>query len=262
MRNIKGIDSLDNSSSCTTRKGISPSVVIITIFSIDFMHKTILIRGSVLPHIRSRIGDRSFSSSSLLPRTVVHRIGDEYTSREYVLLPAGTTDNKEAFASLRAHRNIVFGAQLLKRPSDASIEWTMPNICGPLVERALDDCSAQGEQVQAVSALHGLSEWVTANWDQALIKDTWHNVDDISKQAAYAIATGIPRPGHSVVGQGTFRDGADAWKQLAVAYLPHATESQLYLQHGAQLLHIEHMADTSPAYLKSAGGAMVRFLFL
>lgn len=215
---------------------------------------------------RSRI-DRSFSA---LATAVVHRIGDEYNSREYLLLPAGSTalDRNEAFASLRSHRNIVFGAKLFIRPeqnqqesSDDALEWTLPNVCGPLIERALDDCSAEGEQVQAVSALHGLSEWVITNWDQ-LQPDILSDVDEISKEAAYAIATGIPRAGHSVVGQGTFRDGADAWKQLAAAYIPQAMESQLYVKHGAQLLHIEHMADTSPSYLKSAGGAMARFLFL
>jgi hypothetical protein len=192
--------------------------------------------------------------------TRVLRIGDEYTSREYLLLPAGTNDRRDALASLRAHRNILFGAKLLQPPPEdtAVDEWTLPNVAGPLVERALDDCSAQGEQVQAVGALYGLSAWVTQHWDELSLDID----DDIAKQAAYAIATGIPRPGHSVVGQGTFRDGAEAWKRLAEAYLPHAMESQLYLKHGAQLLHVEHLADTSPAYLQSAGGAMARFLFL
>ncbi|GAX17527.1 hypothetical protein FisN_18Lh173 [Fistulifera solaris] len=193
--------------------------------------------------------------------TQVLRIGDEYTSREYLLLPTGTKDRQYALASLRAHRNIMFGAKLLQQPpppEDTAIdEWTLQNVAGPLVERALDDCSAQGEQVQAVCALYGLSAWVTQHWETLSL-----DVDDISKQAAYAIATGIPRPGHSVVGQGTFRDGAEAWKQLAELFLPHAMESQLYLKHGAQLLHVEHLADTSPAYLQSAGGAMARFLFL
>jgi hypothetical protein len=154
----------------------------------------------------------------------------------------------------------MFGAKLLQQPTEdfSSVsEWTLRNVAGPLVERALDDCSAKGEQVQAVCALYGLSVWVTQHWEELSL-----DLDDSSKQAAYAIATGIPRPGHSVVGQGTFRDGAEAWKRLAEAYLPHAMESQLYLKHGAQLLHIEHLADTSPAYLQSAGGAMARFLFL
>lgn len=201
------------------------------------------------PSALRTIAHRRSSSSSL---AVVHRIGEDYTSREYLLLPAHTTERKYALASLRSHRNIIFGARL-----HAAENRSLVDVCGPLVERALDDCSAEGEQVQAVGALHGLSGWVVQNWD------TFDLDDDItSKEAAYAIATGIPRTGHSVVGQGTFRDGAKAWKRLAAAYVPHNDEAQLYMNHGAQLLHIEHMADTSSPYLKSAGGAMARFLFL
>ena len=94
---------------------------------------------------RSRI-DRPFSSSSLTANAVVHRIGDEYNSREYLLMPAGYAveeDRNEAFASLRSHRNIVFGARLLIRPEQHQeeqqfSEWTLPNVCGPLVERQQD----------------------------------------------------------------------------------------------------------------------------
>lgn len=198
--------------------------------------------------------------ASSLSNSFVHRIGDDYTSREYLLLPTGSTDRRDAFASLRTHRNIIFGARLGRKPEEYhDNDWKLSKVCGSLVELALDDCSAEGEQVQAVSALQGLSEWVTQNWDKL---DALKGMDDIAKEAAYAIATGIPRSGHSVVGQGTFRDGADAWKKLAQAYLPHSDESCLYVKHGAQLLNIEHMADTSPSYLKSAGGAMARFLFL
>ncbi len=203
----------------------------------------------------SRFRPRRYSST--LTDAVVHRVGADYSSREYLLLPAGaTTDPSNALASLRSHRNIIFGARLGPR-SEEYDDWNLSTVCGRLVERALDDCSAEGEQVQAISALHGLSDWVTRNWDSL---DELKDMDDISKEAAYAIATGIPRSGHSVVGQGTFRDGAEAWKRLATAYP--ADESQLYMNHGANLLHIEHMADTSPSYLKSAGGAMARFVFL
>jgi len=31
---------------------------------------------------------------------------------------------------------------------------------------------------------------------------------------------------------------------------------------GAELIGIEHLAETSPEYLKSAGGAMARFFFI
>ena len=88
---------------------------------------------------------------------------------------------------------------------------------------------------------------------------------EVAIEAAKAIATGVPRPGHSVVGQGTFRDGQDLWKELAHEYVVTvggSAEANLYQQQGGNLVGIEHLADTSPANMKAAGGAIARFYFL
>ena len=78
-----------------------------------------------------------------------------------------------------------------------------------------------------------------------------------------AIATGIPREGHRVVGQGTFRDGEAGWEALAEEFINKelAEEVELYRAREGTVVGIEHLADTNPQYLKSAGGAMARLFF-
>lgn len=94
--------------------------------------------------------------------------------------------------------------------------------------------------------------------------------------AVRAIATGIPRPGHSVVGAGTFRDGKDGWTSLAWEYSNLATvpfnststgvtgleEVSLYKSRDGEVASIEHLASVEPEYLKIAGGAMARMFFV
>ena len=108
-------------------------------------------------------------------------------------------------------------------------------------------------------------------------------------EAIRAIATGIPRPGHSVVGQGTYRDGMKGWVEVAREYSQLATsatanndtdsldtttldasyvgrpgleELTLYKSRDGTVTKIEHLAHTSPEYLKEAGGAMARLFFV
>lgn len=224
---------------------------------------------------------------------VIHKRGDvPYGTRQYLLLPPSTDDDTFALAILRAHRNIIFGAKALQPNHTA----TLPTLARPLLQSALDDCAAQGEQVQAISALYGLSDWVRLNMEgrrdnfgdgesslaanldlppsQVLeaYLDKEASSDEsalISLDAVWSIATATPRKGHSVVGQGTFRDGETLWKELATEFvqLGLSDEVQLYRQEEqgdtkVELLTIEHLADTNPAYLKAAGGAMARFVFL
>ena len=168
-------------------------------------------------------------------------------------------------ASLRAHRNILFGAT-----STVSL-LPLATVAAPLVKAALSDAGHNGEQPQALATLHGLCEWVK----QKLItmddshhhnddNNLWNDMTDVEREAVKAIATGIPRLGHSVVGAGTYQDGAAAWRHLGRQFVLQqpTAECQLYQAHGGQLVDIEALADTQPAYLASAGGAMARFFFL
>ncbi len=63
------------------------------------------------------------------------------------------------------------------------------------------------------SSLVGLSDWVKTcletNESDELAK--LKSNDSLAFEAVQAIATGIPREGHSVVGIGTYRDAEEGW---------------------------------------------------
>lgn len=303
---------------------------------------------------------RSFSTTAgkdptATPKIAMHRRGDfPYGSREYLLLlqypkhaqpqdENNDDDNDDdipnkpiKIASLRAHRNIIFGAKLFGETAD---KRKLVEVCLPLLDAALEDAGRGGSQPQAVATLHGLCDWVT----QCLENNEYHppehyqqpdqqqkeekveekeeestateieietneieietneteietnemeietNENDgenestknriyksevleklkkeetmVAFHAVRAIATGIPREGHSIVGQGTFRDGEEGWEKLANEFikLEMAQEVELYQARDGAVVVIEHLADTKPDYLKSAGGAMARLFFV
>ena len=240
------------------------------------------------------------TSSKDKPHIVLQKLGDfPYGSREYRLvvqsLPSPTESNSDTtttsssddpttsktLASLRAHRNILFGAQLQpsmmpgSKSSSKHQQRSLTEVCGPLLDAALEDAGVEGDQPQAMATLHGLCDWVAHCLEHNDDDDTTtpkskalHQIktedDLLTYHAIRAMATGIPREGHSVVGQGTYRDGEQGWDALAQEFidLKLADEVELYKSRGATVVGIEHLADTKPAYLSSAGGAMVRLFFV
>ncbi len=230
----------------------------------------------------------------------IHIKGERYGPREYMLLPstiplddldandpeASALIRKYRIASLRANRNILFGAKcfaLIGGGDDAgggssggsnSSSESLIKACSPLVRAALNDASSNGEQPQALASLDGLCAWVESCLDGQGSKELEGIVnqmeggDDDAKclyEAVKAIATGQPRLGHRVVGAGTYRDGQPLWEKLAREYAEGgggpdmvASEVELYRTNGMEIVAVEHLADTSDEYLKSAGGAMVR----
>lgn len=90
-----------------------------------------------------------------------------------------------------------------------------------------------------------------------------------------AVALGKPRPGHSVLGQGTFNAAQSAWEVLAERYISEqlgptpaaegllgsGSEMALYMKQGATKVGIAAMQDTSPEGLAMAGGAMAVLAF-
>lgn len=221
---------------------------------------------------------RSFFASStdhttLLENAVIHRIlsneGDDvYGSREYALIPQdipvelAIKDSKLKLASIRANRNIIFGAKVITKSIG-----DMQEVCGGLVDVALEDASSQGEQPQGLATLHGLSDWVVRGINEQediKVLTTLQERDPQTYEAVVAIATGVPRESHTVVGMGTFRDGQYGWGELAKEFVKRklGDEVKLYESKGGELVAIEHLADHSEEYIKSAGGAMARFFFL
>lgn len=213
---------------------------------------------------------RHLSGDACPDHTAVHFIGDDrYGSREYVLLPVEVSpdelkaDPNLKLASIRAHRNVVFGARILREDGGSLVD-----LCGPLLDAALVDASGPGEQPQALSSLAGLCLWVTRSiegTEESEVLKKLETGDDVEAfEAVKAIATGVPRPGHNVVGDGTYRDGGKGWQALAQEFvqLEKSDEVKLYLSRGGTLVAVEHLADQSEEYLRSAGGAMARFFFV
>ena len=184
-----------------------------------------------------------YLSTSLLSDAVVQVRGDvPYGSREYLLLPPHATiddvavDASLVLASMRAHRNILFGAKIVH--PDLKSKYSLVDVCPALVRAAVHDAGVNGEQPQALAALHGLCAWVGEQLQEKQQQDKnndtplWKDISDLEIEAVRAIATGVPRPGHSVVGVGTFRDGKAAWGRLAKHYVEKSggsEECQLYL---------------------------------
>lgn len=221
---------------------------------------------------KSLLTRKFFASSTdhttLVENAVIHRIGDSYGSREYVLVPKDIPlefvlrDRKLTLASIHAKENIIFGAKVVTR-AIGSIE----EVCGGLVDAALQDASSQGEQPQGLATLNGLCDWVVKgihDKEDIDVLDTLRQKDPVTYDAVVAIATGVPRESHTVVGMGTFRDGQYGWGELAKEFVRRrlGDEAALYESKGGELVSIDHLADHSEEYVKSAGGAMARFFFL
>lgn len=203
--------------------------------------------------------------------------------------------SREAIASLYSNRNIIFGASKKKKSTTAAstshnkdkdedlfATCTLTDVCGPLVDAAKARIDESGEQVQTMATLHGLCDWVKRHMDQvengnnhddkdttslALQKILQLNDNSVTYDAVKAVATGVPRPGHSVVGQGTYRDAKQGWMWLAREFADdddhnHNSEVGLYASKGAVTVTVEYLADTSDQYLQSAGGSMVRMYFV
>eukprot|EP00978_Attheya_sp_CCMP212_P046238 scaffold379947_cov43-Attheya_sp.AAC.1 len=168
--------------------------------------------------------------------------------------------------------HLLFGAKVVQRTLGST-----KTVCSPLVDAALQDIAAanKGTNTYALARLDGLCEWVTKGLEFSGEKEDQKNgmasvvvllgeLSDHERMAVQAMATGIPRPGHSVVGVGTYRDGKEAWARLATAFLEESLEEDeagLYQSKGGTMVGIDHLANDSRDYLQTAGGAMARFSF-
>eukprot|EP00934_Nitzschia_sp_Nitz4_P005454 Nitzschia sp. Nitz4//scaffold11_size288233//107991//108722//NITZ4_000763-RA/size288233-processed-gene-0.157-mRNA-1//1//CDS//3329534041//5444//frame0 len=197
---------------------------------------------------------------------VARRVKGTGGSREYLLLPPNTAvkdakrDESLIAATLFSHRNIVFGARSCKE------EYSILDLCPPLLTMAIRDAGIDGEQPQALASLAGLNQWVKDSLQSRVSSELeiLRSSDPTGFDAVQSIATGIPRPGQERIGLGTFQDAEKGWKKIAAEFveLGLSQEASLYQKEGARLVAIEHLADKNPKYLASAGGAMARLFFV
>jgi hypothetical protein len=194
----------------------------------------------------------------------------EYNMR----VPVGEGDNADVLACVLSQGDAVLGRGQY-HPEIGAIGMTPCAAAALRVMRADAGC---------FFALPGLCSWVRAN-------ECWTDVDGLkplfdehfasleteeardkagreAMEAAKAIALGVPRPGHSVLGRGTFAAAEPAWTAMAMEFL---TEDEgVMAEHAAFVVALEqvhptreletivkHMANPDPEYLKDAGGAMV-----
>jgi len=215
----------------------------------------------------------STDHSTLLSKATAHRILENESNpngpRKYILVPDGTPldlakkVDKLHLARLSADGNLIYDAKVVQRSLGSHAD-----VCKPLLEMALTD--AKDEAPQALASLEGLCKAIS---DAIQGQDDGSNISSMladlkandagSYEAVKSIATGIPREGHSVVGQGTYRDGEQGWKELAKEYVSSglSVEAQLYTTNGGKLIGIEHLADTSREGLMDAGGSLAKFQF-
>lgn len=116
-----------------------------------------------------------------------------------MLVPRGADQGAQPLASLRSTPSgVLFGA---------ATHPALPLLASsPLVDAAL----YEKRERTALAALPGLCVWargILAN-ESVSLKTKF---GEVAFEAAEAVAEGRPRPGHSVLGQGTFRDARPAW---------------------------------------------------
>ena len=139
---------------------------------------------------------------------------------------------------------------------------TLSAVGAPLVRVALDELKARGaERVVAVAPLSGLCAWVVEHrlWEKLDATAPDHDPDQAG--AVEAVAKGVPRPGHSVLGQGTFAAARPAFERLASAYVAQAigrpdpdSEAAMFVHAGGEVLGINWMQATDEESLRDCAG--------
>ena len=132
----------------------------------------------------------------------------------------------------------------------------------PLVTAALDELRARGaERVVAVAPLAGLCAWVVEHklWEK--LDATAPDHDPEQAGAVEAVAKGVPRPGHSVLGHGTYTAARPAFERLASAYVAQAigrpdpdSEAAMFVHAGGEVLGINWMQATDDESLRDCAG--------
>ena len=200
--------------------------------------------------LRLRLGARRFCSAAkltaLLPEATVSSAFHQGHRQFCLRVPSEAED----LATLLVAENN-------KVMHSATVQPGLPiSVAAPLVAAALEEYDGK---VHAFAALPGLCAWVAAMEPSALEDE----FGEKAAGAAVAIALGRPRPGHSVLGQGTFRDAEPAWVALAGRYAEtdEAEEAALYRTAGGVGVGVQHLATTEPAAMADYGGAMALFQF-
>ena len=132
----------------------------------------------------------------------------------------------------------------------------------PLIDAARQELTTRGaERVLAVAPLPGLCAWVVS-------ESCWSRPDFDAEAAGAieAVARGVPRPGHSVLGVGTFKAARPAFETLALEYAKaiaadHDTEVAMFARAGAAVQSVNWMHSTDAEALSDCAGCTVTLRF-
>jgi hypothetical protein len=140
---------------------------------------------------------------------------------------------------------------------------TLSCVGEPLIAAARKELEAREvERIIAVAPLTGLCQWCVDEqvWDKAKLNEE-------QAGAVEAVAKGIPRPGHSVLGVGTFKAAKPAMERLAMVYCEQVlkvnsdSEVAMFTAAGMEPFGINWMHANDPEALKDCAGCTVSMHF-
>jgi hypothetical protein len=141
---------------------------------------------------------------------------------------------------------------------------------GALVTESLATLREEGcDELSGIARLEGLCEHILADdtWRGRVKEMDVEGFDEDMAEAVEAIARGVPRKGHSVLGQGTFTAGRPAFEALAWHFAQTQRDPDAEITclrdfvGGAKLAGINWMHDTSPEAMKASGGCTAALSF-
>lgn len=183
---------------------------------------------------------------------------------------AGTTADSQLTFVLRVEEtrvailraSLLNGATGLLVGTQCDPALTLAAVGPPLVRAALKELKVRGaERVVAVAPLAGLCAWVSQHklWEKLDASAPDHDPEQAG--AVEAVARGVPRPGHSVLGRGTFAAAQPAFVRLASAYVAQAigrpdpdSEAAMFVHTGGEVLGINWMQATDEESLRDCAG--------
>lgn len=137
----------------------------------------------------------------------------------------------------------------------------------PLIRAARNELKLRGcDRVVGVAPLTGLCEWVRAEEAWTKLDSTAATFDADQPGAVEAVAKGLPRPGHSVLGVGTYKAARPAFELLAMQYAQHSladpdNEAAMYAASSAQIANVNWMHATDQEAMLDCAGCTVTMRF-
>ena len=159
-------------------------------------------------------------------------------------------------------------AQIVVEPREGRLYGAAPHPALPidvvavLEKHALEKLREAGVQrIKIDVALFGLCKWI-------LDKKRWKDANLVAKygeeaaEAVEAVVLGRPRPGHSVLGVGTFRAAQAMWEDLANQYghpaNPGLVQDHIALFSGGRVVETLPFVDLREEAMRDFGGTLLR----